>query len=92
MNLKPIKIVTMSAYYRIDGTLSVDAMVRDMGATYEPELFPAAMLRRAGVHFTCFHIGKVIVTGIRDERMLEDVVIPTLIELEMLGTNHVQSV
>jgi transcription initiation factor TFIID TATA-box-binding protein len=92
VHLKPIKIVTMSAYYRIDGMLSMNDMVKYMGATYEPELFPAAMLRRAGVHFTCFHNGKILITGLRDESMLEDVAMPTLIELEMLGTSHVQSV
>jgi transcription initiation factor TFIID TATA-box-binding protein len=79
----------MSAYYRIDGTLSMNSMVRDMGVTYEPELFPAAMMRRAGVHFTCFHNGKILITGLRSEGVLEDVALPTLIELELLGTSHV---
>jgi TATA-box binding protein (TBP) (component of TFIID and TFIIIB) len=80
----------MSAYYHMDGALSKTDLVKEMGATYEPELFPAVMLRRGGVHFTCFHIGKVIVTGICDESIME-AVMPTLIELELLGTHHVQS-
>jgi transcription initiation factor TFIID TATA-box-binding protein len=54
VTLNTIKIVTMSAYYRTDDPLSVDAVVRDMGATYEPELFPAAMFKREGIHFTLF--------------------------------------
>jgi TATA-box binding protein (TBP) (component of TFIID and TFIIIB) len=84
VHLKAIKIVTMSTYYRIEGTLSMNSMVRDMEVTYEPELFLAAMKRRAGVHFTYFHNGKILITGLRSsERILEDVVMHTLIELEM---------
>jgi TATA-box binding protein (TBP) (component of TFIID and TFIIIB) len=83
VTLKTIKIVTMSAYYRTDDHLSVDALVRDMGATYEP--VPAAMFKRRGIHFTCFRNGKILVTGIHDERAMEGVVMPTLIELELLS-------
>jgi TATA-box binding protein (TBP) (component of TFIID and TFIIIB) len=83
VTLKAIKIVTMSASYRTDEPLSMNVLVRDMQATYDPELFAAAMFKRGGVHFTCFHNGKILVTGIRNERMMEDVVMPTLIELEL---------
>jgi TATA-box binding protein (TBP) (component of TFIID and TFIIIB) len=50
--LKAIKIVTMSASYRTDETLSMDALVRDMQATYDPKLFAAALYKRGGIHFT----------------------------------------
>jgi transcription initiation factor TFIID TATA-box-binding protein len=88
VTLKQIKIVTMSAYYRTEDHLSVDALVRDMEATYDPELFPAAMFKRRGIHFTCFRNGKILVTGIRDERAMEGVVMPTLIELKLLKMNN----
>jgi len=84
VSLKHIVVVTMSASYRTEGTLSMDVLVRDMGASYEPELFAAAMLKRGTVHFTCFRNGKILVTGIRNQKMMEDVVMPTLIELEAL--------
>jgi transcription initiation factor TFIID TATA-box-binding protein len=77
--LKAIKIVTMSASYRTDETLSMDVLVRDMQATYEPELFAAAMFKSGGINFTCFRNGKILVTGICDERMMEELVMPTLI-------------
>jgi transcription initiation factor TFIID TATA-box-binding protein len=80
-----IRIVTMSASYRADANLSMEALVRDMGASFEPELFPAAMLKRDGVHFTCFRKGHILVTGIRSERTIERVVMPTLIEIELFG-------
>jgi transcription initiation factor TFIID TATA-box-binding protein len=55
-----------------------------MQATYEPELFPAAMFKRGNVHFTCFCNGTILVTGIKTQRMMEDVVMTTLMELEVL--------
>jgi TATA-box binding protein (TBP) (component of TFIID and TFIIIB) len=84
VSLKHIEIVTMSASYHTEGTLAMDVLVRDMQATYEPELFPAAMFKRDNIHFTCFRNGKILVTGIRTQKMMEDVVMPTLIELETL--------
>jgi hypothetical protein len=36
------------------------------------------MFKRRGIHFTCFRNGKILVTEIRDEWMMEDVVMPTL--------------
>jgi hypothetical protein len=46
--LKSIKIITMSSYAdKVDEALSVDALARAMGSTYEPR-FLAAMLRRDG--------------------------------------------
>ncbi len=81
VSLKEIKIVTMSAYYRVDGNLSMETLCRHMCAKYEPELFPAAMFKRDGVHFTCFPNGKILITGIKNN--MDDVVLPTLIELEL---------
>jgi TATA-box binding protein (TBP) (component of TFIID and TFIIIB) len=78
--LKHIEIVTMSASYRTEGTLSMDVLQ----ATYEPELFAAAMFKRGNVHFTSFRNGQILVTGIQTQRMREDVVMTTLIELEVL--------
>ncbi len=46
--------------------------------------FPAAMFRKETVHFTCFHTGSVLITGIKSELLLDDVVVPTLLELELL--------
>ncbi len=77
-----VKIVTMSAYYRVNGNLSMDSLCRNMRAHYEPELFPAAMFKRDTVHFTCFHNGKILITGIKNN-MYDDVVLPTLMELEL---------
>jgi TATA-box binding protein (TBP) (component of TFIID and TFIIIB) len=49
--LRSIKIVSMSAYYHVEGTLSMDGLVRDMKANYDPELFAAALFKRGGIHF-----------------------------------------
>jgi hypothetical protein len=40
----------MSASYCTEGTLSMDVLVSDMQATYEPELFAAAMVKRGAMY------------------------------------------
>ena len=84
VTLKTIRVVTVSAYYRLNGTLDMNVLVRELGANYEPELFPAAMLKRHSVHFTCFPNGKLLLTGIKRKRDLDEIIVPTIIELKML--------
>ena len=36
-----------------------------------------------GINFCCFHTGKLVITGIRTMAQIDDVVYPTLIELEL---------
>ena len=52
---------------------------------YEPELFPALMFKRNGIHFSCFRTGKVIITGIRNIMELENIAFATIIELKLLN-------
>lgn len=51
--------------------------------TYDPELFPAVMLSRQGIHFTCHLRGTVLNTGIKKSKDLDEVVFPTILEIEM---------
>jgi hypothetical protein len=41
--------------------------------SYEPELFPAVMFRRHGMHFICHLSGKTIITGIKRSSDLDDI-------------------
>ena len=78
------KIRTMSAVYELSGSLDFTELKHTLGAHYEPELFNAAMFKRNTIHFTCFHTGKVIMTGIKSEKAIDETVLPTLLELDML--------
>ena len=73
----------MSAVQQLSGRIRYTDIVEGMGAQYEPELFHAAKLDRQGVHFTVFSTGKVSIMGIKDENCIDNIVYPTLVELDL---------
>lgn len=85
VRLVRLKLATASAFFEVYGYLSLDLLVRDLGARYEPELFPAAMLKRDGLNFTCFYNGKILVTGIKRQKDFDTVVFPVYVELKLLS-------
>ena len=91
IKLKDVKIRTISAVHSLQGSIRPEDLVEYLGALYEPELLLAARVRRDGVHYTCFHSGKIIITGIKTMRMLEDDVLPILIELQFLAKTHINT-
>ena len=84
IQLSRIRVITLSAIHTLSRPCNLRQLAKDLNAFYEPELFPALMFKREGVHFTCFSTGKVIVTGIKKITQLNDVVWPVIIELELL--------
>ena len=81
--LSDLRVLTMSAVHTLSGRIRYPNLVMGMGATYEPEVFHAAMIRRGGVHFTVFATGKVVMTGIKDEQCIDNLVYPTLMEIDI---------
>lgn len=81
-----VRVLTRSAVHTLSGSVRYAELVQGMGAIYEPELFHAAMLRRGNVHFTVFATGKVVMTGIKDMKCVDDVVFPTLMEMDIYCT------
>ena len=77
------KVLTMSAVHTLTGRIRYPELVLGMGAMYEPEVFHAAMIHRGGVHFTIFTTGKVVMTGIKDQRCIDNLVYPTLMEMDI---------
>ena len=77
--LKKIDLVTISAVHTLSSTLDFSKTCAILGATYNPEIYNAAMLKKGRVHFNCFHTGKVVITGIKNI----NVIYPTLLELEL---------
>ena len=84
VTLTKIEVVTISASFKVEGPLDLRNVVRYYGGRYEPELFPAAMFHKDTVHFTCFHTGSVLMTGIKNTKQLRDICIPVLIELPLV--------
>ena len=87
VNLGAVKLLTMSAVHDLGCTLLLNEVALYMGGSYEPELFPAAMFKKEGIHYTCYHTGKIVITGIKTEKDVWDLLAPTLLELELCTSN-----
>ena len=83
VSLKKIKMVTASASHSLSDRLDIMTLANERMVVYEPELFPALNFKMDCVNFCCFHKGKVVITGIKCISHIDDVVLPTLIELEL---------
>lgn len=83
VKLHAIKVITMSAVHQLSGRLDLSQVCTTSGASYDPEFFNAAMMKRGRMHFNCFHTGKVVITGIRRMRDLDEVIYPAILELEL---------
>ena len=77
------KTLTMSVSHTISSDLDLKRLSFDRDVVYEPELFPSLNFKRKGVNFCCFHTGKVVITGVTSPQQEDEVVCPTLIELEL---------
>lgn len=84
VKLTHIKVTTISASFKLEGSLNLTQIVNYYSGSYEPERFPAVMFVKGSVHFTCFHSGSVLMTGIKTEKQMYNVCIPVLIELPLL--------
>ena len=77
--LRYVKIVTASATHRLETRVKLENV--PLPYTYEPERFPAIMFKREGVHFTLHFSGVLIVTGIKKQKDIDNVVYPIILEL-----------
>ena len=84
IHLHKVQIITQSAMYQLKNVVNYSELSKLSGAVYEPEIYHAVGIRRNGVYFIVYKTGKVVITGIKNSRMLSDVVDPTLLELEVL--------
>ena len=66
VRLTQIRIVTASAVHQLSGR--IDPRKLPMDFSYEPEIFPAVMFRRNGVHYICHLSGKLMITGLKCSR------------------------
>lgn len=84
VNLKKVQLVTKSAVHELTSPFNCAVLSRCVhGASYEPEVMNAVMVKRNNIHFTCFTTGKIIITGIKNSHCLKNIVYPTLLELEI---------
>ena len=79
ISFSKIRLVTQTAVAYMSN-VNYNALQANLNATYEPELFHACQLRRCGMHFTIFKIGKVVITGVKSVQAAD----ATLVEIAWL--------
>ena len=84
--LTDVKRLTASACHTLSGPLAIEKLAVETKASYHPEIFPSLIIKQHGVTFSCFYTGKIVITGIKTSKDIDDVVYPTLIELELYTT------
>ncbi|VDI51053.1 Hypothetical predicted protein [Mytilus galloprovincialis] len=80
VRLTQVQILTASASHQLSGR--VDPYRLPSEFSFEPEIFPAVMFRRHGMHFTCHLSGKIMITGLKSQRDVQEVY-PVLLEMEL---------
>ena len=80
-SLSKIKVITASASHRLENVVRPENI--PVSYRYEPELFPALMFKREGMHFTLHLSGSLIITGIKGQKDIDDVIYPVLVELSL---------
>lgn len=84
VNLTKITLLTQSAVYYLKSKVNIHKLVNQMSAEFNPELFHAAYFRKGKLNFIVYNSGCVIITGIKGQKSLNNIVYPTLLELELL--------
>ena len=86
VELQRVKVLTASACHVLSAPLDFNALIKERCVTCEPELFPTANFQVDGITFSCFHTGKIIITGIKKLSDTDQTIHPTLMELELYTT------
>lgn len=83
VTLKKVALITMSAVYKLSAALDFEQVCSLLGASYNPEILNAAILKRGRINLTCFQSGTIVITGIRSMQHASRVIYPTILELEL---------
>ena len=86
VDLNKIKVISASGFHSLGSALDLDTLVRERRLIYEPELFPTANFTQNGITFCCFSNGKIVITGIKRSTDIDEIIFPTLLELELYTT------
>lgn len=83
VRLSPIQLLTASALANVQTSLNLKDVALFMNGAFEPEIFNGAVFHRGRVHFACFASGKIVITGITRLSMINQVIYPTLLEIQL---------
>jgi transcription initiation factor TFIID TATA-box-binding protein len=84
VKLSHIVLQTMTLTYNLGFPINLTMFcTMQEGTLYEPELFPAVMIRKARINFAVFSTGKIIVSGVKDIKVVEKLFLPILLNMQL---------
>ena len=60
--------------YTLKNVVDYNKFVKIPGASYEPEIFHALCIRTKGLYFIVYKSGKVVITGIKNQSMISNII------------------
>jgi TATA-box binding protein (TBP) (component of TFIID and TFIIIB) len=79
-----IQLVTSSAMHTLSHPVNYIKLHKSMAnVSYEAEIYHAPILKRENISFTVYSTGKIIMAGIKSEDDINDIVMPTLLEIDI---------
>ena len=81
--LAPITVVTMTLIADLKQKLCLESLATLLGGQYEPELFNALLLKKGKLHFSVFQSGKIVIAGVKSEKIIDTVIWPALMDIVM---------
>ena len=79
-----IKKISMGAVYTLCRKVEYCKIVQQFQGSYKMEIFHAVGLIKEGIHYIVYKSGKVIITGMKSEKDLNNKVNGVLLEIELL--------
>ena len=83
--LTPIVVVTMTLMADLKQKLCLESLAELLEGQYEPELFNAMLLKKGKIHFSIFQSGKIVIAGVKSEKIIDAIVWPALMDIVMSG-------
>jgi len=83
VRLRFIKLITRSMTYNLGREINYNKIIQHFNISYDPELFHGLVFKKGRISFTLFKSGKIIITGVTRDSMIESIVDPTIIEISL---------
>lgn len=80
-----IKKITMSMTYSFGKKVSLVTLSQEIGdALYSPDMYNGMIVKRSGVSIIVFTTGKVIITGVKSDKQVDRIILPLILDIELL--------
>ena len=78
-----VKLHTVTATYNFGYQIKYDDIIEVVKGVYEPEIFPAFMIKRLHLHINLFASGLMVIVGLKDDTDVQNLVKPLIFEIDL---------